>query len=78
LRFGCAALLVAWVLVRLKDAEPLAWRALRLAGLAGGCAAVLWMNSQGWVVAWPWFAPLGLVFAFSFGWALARERRELA
>jgi hypothetical protein len=36
------------------------------------------MHSPGGVVAWPWFAPLGLVFAFSFGWALARERRELA
>jgi len=78
LRIGCGALVVAWLLVRVRDAEPLVQRALRLAALLAGCAAVLWMNSRGWTVAWPWFAPLGLVFAFSFGWVLARERREVA
>lgn len=78
LRFGCAALLVAWALVRLRDAEPVVRRVGRVVALVLGCAAVLWLNAQGWVVAWPWFAPLGLVFAFLFGWVLARERREVA
>lgn len=77
LRLGCAALLVAWALVRLRDAEPVMRRVGRVVALAVGCAAVLWLNAQGWVVAWPWFAPLGLVFAFLFGWVLARERREV-
>ena len=78
LRLGCCALLVAWLLARLRDGEPLIWRALRFMVLVVGCELVLWMNAQGWTVAWPWFAPLGLVFAFSFGWLLARARREIA
>jgi len=78
LRVGAAALLGAWLLVRLRDAESAARRALRLATLLVGCALVLWINSRGWNVEWPWFAPLGLVFAFSFGWLLARTKREVA
>jgi hypothetical protein len=50
-------------------------RAFRTALLLAGCALVLWVNDQNWVVAWPWFAPAGLVIAFLFGWGLAVPRR---
>jgi SSS family solute:Na+ symporter len=73
---GLGALALAWVATRLLAAdETLGLRAFRTALLLAGCALVLWVNDQNWVVAWPWFAPAGLVIAFLFGWGLAVPRR---
>lgn len=68
-------LVAAWLGCRaLRAGEPPAGRAVRTVWLLAGCAAVLGVNALKLRVAWPWFAPAGLVVAFVFGWALAAPR----
>lgn len=65
----------AWLWLRaFRGDERVATRVLRTALLLAGCAAVLAVNALELRVAWPWFAPAGLVVAFVLGWALAAPR----
>jgi hypothetical protein len=69
LAFG--AVWLASRLARAKSLEHLG------ATLIFGCALTLPLLAQAraWATAWPWFAPIGCLTAFAFGYLLARPNR---